>query len=250
MILGAHAVLDPLFLAKAEQLLDEHPDAGCVGGYIENITEGGFSSSVSAAMSSVFGVGNAHFRTLGRKGYVDTVAFGVYRKEVFEKAGLFDEELVRNQDDEYNYRIIQAGYKIYLSDDKAAGYYVRSSSRKLFRQYFQYGYWKVYVNKKHKAVTSIRQLIPAFFVLFLLGGIVVSLFCQICLHAFLAILGLYIALALMAATSKFTVSKNVFYTFYAFLILHIAYGTGYISGVYRFVIRNKKPKHRDFSLTR
>ena len=91
-----------------------------------------------------------------------------FKKEVFEKVGYFDEELVRNQDDEFNFRVIKGGFKIYLTQKIRSKYYVRGSFNKLYRQYYQYGYWKVFVNQKHGEVTSIRQLIPPAFVAFLL----------------------------------------------------------------------------------
>ena len=97
-------------------------------------------------MSSVFGVGNAHFRTGGKSGHVDTVAFGAYRREVFERVGFFDEELARNQDDEFNYRVVQGGFKIFLDPAIQSDYFVRGSISKLYKQYDQYGYWKVFVN--------------------------------------------------------------------------------------------------------
>jgi GT2 family glycosyltransferase len=121
-------------------------------------------------MSSVFGVGNAHFRTGGKSGCVDTVAFGAYRREVFERVGFFDEELARNQDDEFNYRVVQGGFKIFLDPAIQSDYFVRGSISKLYKQYDQYGYWKVFVNKKHGAVTTLRQLAPPLWVLFLLMG--------------------------------------------------------------------------------
>ena len=101
---------------------------------------------------------------------VDTVAFGAYWKKVFEQIGGFDEVLVRNQDDDYNFRVTQAGYKILFDPEIVSHYYVRGSYKQLRKQYFQYGYWKVYVNKKHKLVTSVRQLFPALFILGILAG--------------------------------------------------------------------------------
>ncbi len=91
MILGAHASLNEDYIKKAVQFLNEHPDIDCIGGVLENIAETKTTEVISTAMSSVFGVGTAHFRTGAKEGLVDTVAFGMYRKQVFDKIGLFDE---------------------------------------------------------------------------------------------------------------------------------------------------------------
>ncbi len=171
IILGAHAEIDKDFIKNNVSVLNDYPEVGCAGGIIENVYENESAETIGLAMSSAFGVGNAHFRTGSKNGFVDTVAFGAYRKEVFEKIGYFDEDLIRNQDDEFNFRLLQNGFKIYLNSNIKSKYYVRASFSKLYKQYYQYGYWKVYVNKKHKAVTSIRQLVPLFFILFLFLGL-------------------------------------------------------------------------------
>jgi GT2 family glycosyltransferase len=103
MILGAHASLPNDYIEKCIQTFIENPEADCVGGIIINEYQDATSQAIGCAMSSSFGVGNAHFRTGNKNGFVDTVAFGMYRKEVFEKIGYFREELIRNQDDEFNF---------------------------------------------------------------------------------------------------------------------------------------------------
>ena len=80
VILGAHTVIDDNFIDRNVQVLTQHPEVGCSGGLIHNVHENEWSEIISMAMSSVFGVGNAHFRTGGKSGYVDTVAFGAYRR--------------------------------------------------------------------------------------------------------------------------------------------------------------------------
>src|SRR5690606_14594500 len=159
-----HAELFPDFFDQCFAALAAHPEVSCVGGPIENVAEGPVSEAISAALSSPFGVGNARFRTGGHEGYVDTLAFGMYRKSALFEVGMFDEELTRNQDDEMNFRLVKAGRPIWFTDKIRSRYFVRSSFGKLWRQFFQYGYWKVYVNRKHRAVTNLRQLAPPAFV--------------------------------------------------------------------------------------
>ena len=169
-ILGAHSTVDKQYISNSVRCFDKDPDIGCVGGIIENAYEDRISEYIGAAMSSPFGVGNAHFRTGSQSRFVDTVAFGAYKKEVFDKVGFFDETLVRNQDDEFNYRLLRGGFKIWLDAGIHSKYYVRASRKKLFKQYYQYGYWKVFVNKKFKRITTVRQLVPMLFVAYLVIG--------------------------------------------------------------------------------
>jgi glycosyltransferase involved in cell wall biosynthesis len=249
IILGAHAELYPSYVSNCVKAFDHDSRIGCTGGIIENVYESDISAAIGMAMSSSFGVGNAHFRTGGKDGFVDTVAFGAYKREVFEKIGLFDEELIRNQDDEFNYRLIKAGYLVYLSRDIRSRYYVRASFEKLFRQYFQYGYWKVYVGRKHKAVSTIRQLIPMFFVLFLFGGAFLSSLHEYVLRAYLGTLMLYLLSAVWFASRKAEKASQLPKIVFAFMILHFSYGSGYLRGIFDFLILRKSIKKEE-ALTR
>ncbi|MGQ9847185.1 MAG: glycosyltransferase family 2 protein, partial [Bacteroidales bacterium] len=191
MILGAHAELYSDYLQKAVDIFKQNADISCLGGILENISDNKTTEAISFAMSSFFGVGSAHFRTGIKDGFVDTVAFGIYKKEVFDKVGLFDEELIRNQDDEFNFRLKKNNLKIFLSRDLRAKYYVRSGFFKLFRQYFQYGYWKVYVNRKHNSITTLRQLVPFAFVCFLALFGILSIFSSFIFWIFISVLAFY-----------------------------------------------------------
>jgi|YNPMSStandDraft_1061717.scaffolds.fasta_scaffold00265_3 glycosyltransferase involved in cell wall biosynthesis len=249
MILGAHAELRLDYIEKAVNILNKNPEIDCLGGILENISENKTTEVISYALSSVFGVGSAHFRTGIKDGFVDTVAFGMYRKNVFNKIGLFDEELSRNQDDEFNFRLLKNGGKIWLSKDLKARYFVRSSFNKLFKQYFQYGYWKVYVNKKHKAITNLRQLVPFAFVLFIIVFGTLSFVSIYSMVLFLTVVMLYFLLAFAFSLKYY---KNVYYNLkmmLAFFLLHISYGLGYMLGINDFFILRKKIK-KDVSLTR
>jgi len=147
--------------------------ADCAGGILR--TEGGTreARAVALAQSSRLGVGSARFRTGARTGrYVDTLAFGAYRREVFDRIGTFDEELVRNQDDEFNLRLTQAGGRIWLDPTICTTYWSRASVRGAFRQYFQYGAYKVRVAQKRRTVPSVRSVVPAL----LVGGLGAGLF--------------------------------------------------------------------------
>ena len=164
IILGAHSFVETDFIRKNEEILTRI-GADCVGGPIISIGETFRAKGISLAMSSIFGVGDALFRYAEKEGYVDTVAFGGYRREVFEKIGLFDEELTRNQDDEFNYRLRKAGGKIFITPQIKSYYYSSSNLAKLWKQYFQYGVWKIRVLQKHPRMMRLRQFVPGVFVL-------------------------------------------------------------------------------------
>jgi len=239
IILGAHSGIYPDFIKNCILYLDRYPEAGCVGGIIENQYEDDRSESIGMAMSSAFGVGNAHFRTGTKEGFVDTVAFGAYRKEVFGEAGLFDETLVRNQDDEFNFRLLKMGYKIFLSHQIRSRYFVRTGFKKLFSQYFQYGYWKVIVNLKHKTITTLRQIIPVLFVIFILISIA-----GILINRYIFYGGSFVFLIYLITgfyfTGKFTKAiRKRLLILRAFITLHVSYGSGYLAGIVRSVFHLK-----------
>lgn len=250
MILGAHSELAPDYISTAMEFLTENNEIACLGGILDNVCDTKESEMIARAMSLPFGVGNAHFRTGAKQGYVDTVAFGIYKRDVFEKVGLFDEELIRNQDDEFNYRITKAGMKIYLLPSLKARYYVRASFKKLFRQYYQYGYWKVFVNKKHQQVTTMRQLFPPAFVLFFLGFPLLILLSGFFGLIYTAVLLLYFAMALFFAITAAKSAKEVLMIAFSFGCLHFGYGLGYLKGLYDVMLLQKAPNNKVKTLTR
>jgi cellulose synthase/poly-beta-1,6-N-acetylglucosamine synthase-like glycosyltransferase len=250
IILGAHAEMYPDYIKQCIACFESDQSVGCAGGIIENVFENETAHIISVAMSSSFGVGNVYFRTGGKTGYVDTVAFGAYKKEIFNKAGMFDTDLSRNQDDEFNFRVIKSGFRIYLSEKIKSKYYVRSSFKKLFRQYFQYGFWKVYVNKKHKTITTYRQLAPFFLLLFLIPGLFVSLLYAPFLKIYLALLIFYLLLILFFAVVNTNKARLIPGVGLAFLILHVSYGAGYAYGIIYFLMLNLKPIKRFSELSR
>lgn len=241
IILGGHAYLEKDFVRRNVEALNADPSVGCAGGIIRNIDENETSAVISKAMASIFGVGNATFRTGGKKGYVDTVAFGAYRREVYDKIGGFDEALVRNQDDEYNFRVISAGYKILFDPEIVSNYYVRGSFKKLWKQYYQYGYWKVYVNRKHRRVTTVRQLFPALMVSGIVFGILISPLWWGFGLLTSTVVTIYILLGIIFSILSTNKLEEVGLILFTFLILHFSYGLGYIAGIANFLLMSKDP---------
>lgn len=159
-----HTTVARDFVRANLALLDEHPEAWSVGGPIAHRGRSLVGRAIAAAMSSSIGVGGARHRDESYEGYAEGTAFPAFRRWVFEKIGLFDEHLVRNQDDELNFRITRAGGQIFISPRVKHDYFVRESYKALFSQYMQYAYWKVEVMRKHGAVISPRHLVPGAFV--------------------------------------------------------------------------------------
>lgn len=250
IILGAHAEVDPGFLRENLKVLRDHPEVGCAGGVIENVYDSVASRRIGMAMGHPFGVGNAHFRTGRGNGPVDTVAFGAYRREVFQQVGFFDEALVRNQDDEFNYRVLKAGYRIFLSRAIRSRYFVRASLKKLFRQYYQYGYWKVYVNRKHRTITTLRQVVPALFVAFLVLGAALASVHPYLTLAYGAGVLLYVLVALLSAMRAAKHFTDVPGVVLAFFVLHLGYGLGYAYAVIDLLLLGRQPREHDKALTR
>ncbi|MGH9947078.1 MAG: glycosyltransferase family 2 protein [Pyrinomonadaceae bacterium] len=211
-------------------------DADGVGGPIETIGEGSQSQAIAIAMSSRFGVGGSAFRTVNdREMFTDTVAFPGYTREIIERVGGYNEELVRNQDDEYNYRIRKHGGKILLSPRIRSRYYSRSNFKSLWRQYFQYGYWKVRILQLHPKQMSFRQFVPFAFVSSILILGLISLFFAPGKWILAAVLGAYLAGNLAASFSA--AGRNIRLIpliSWSYCILHLSYGLGSMAGLIAF----------------
>ena len=174
-----HSTLEPDFINNSIKILNEK-NASCVGGPTKHFSNTFIGKNISIAQCSYFGAGGASFRTGVSKGkYVNTLAFGAYNRAEFLKVGAYDEELIRNQDEELNYRIVKNGGKIWIDPSIKSIYYVRNSILKLFSQYFYYGFYKVRVIQKIKSIFSFRHFVPAIFVLTLILFMVIAIFQKI-----------------------------------------------------------------------
>lgn len=249
-IVGARNILSKEYLQTAINILENDNSIWCVGGVVKNVFINEVGEIISKAMSTSFGMGLGNFRTLNKSGYTDTVGSPMYPGWVFEKIDYFDEELIRNQDDEFNYRVINGGGKIWFETSIFMKYYVRANFKGLSKQFFQYGYWKVYVNKKHKNVTTLRQLVPPLFVIYLL--MLPLLFTlNFKLGAFFSIgFIFYLGLSILFSFKIAKKLKEFFGIFKTFPILHFSYGLGYLQGIIHFIILGKKPSNKQKSLSR
>ncbi len=208
-----------------------------VGGPIETIGQTPTASVIASVMSSKYGVGGSAFRVGNTASkVVDTIAFPVYTKAIIDQAGPYDEQLVRNQDDEYNYRLRKLGAKLLLAPDMRSKYYSRSSINRLAKQYFQYGYWKVRVLQKHPLQMRMRQFAPLVLVCSFLTLSLASIFYAPAGSALVALVAVYVAV-LMLATISSVRSRHGWRAILlpvAFATLHLSYGLGFLIGLFRF----------------
>lgn len=231
-----HCEIEPDYVTNCVKYLQAGKAEG-VGGPIETVGETWRAKAIAVAMSSGFGVGGSAFRTINdREMYVDTVAFPGYKREILDKAGPFNTELIRNQDDEFNYRIRKLGGRILLASDIRSRYYSRSTLKSLWRQYFQYGYWKVRVLQLHPKQMSLRQFVPFVFVagIFLLS--VAAFFFSAAGWALFVLLGLYLFACIAAALKEYSriEARGLPILLLSFPILHISYGFGSAAGLFAF----------------
>ena len=230
-----HTTIAPDYIHQCVTTL-ERTGADNVGGRMDAQAPGYFGKAVALATSSPFGVGNSRFHYSRKEEWVDTVYLGAYRREVFDRIGLFDEELVRNQDDEFNYRLSACGGRILLCPQIRSQYTNRSSPRKLWRQYFEYGYWKVRVLQKHPRQMQWRQFVPPAFVMALLVALGLS-----ALKVFwpLALIAGSYMVANLAACLWIARRCGLQYLVLpvVFSILHLSYGTGFLNGLICFANR-------------
>jgi glycosyltransferase involved in cell wall biosynthesis len=238
-IVGARHLIESNYIETCIEILNKNPEIGCVGGRVINIYENETSQLISKALASSFAVGAGNFRILKEDSFTDTVGTPVYRKNIFDEIGLFDEELLRNQDDELNFRVLKNGYKILFTVQTSLKYFVRATFAHLSKQFYQYGYWKVYVNKKHRTVTTLRQIVPLLFVLYLFLGAICSFFSPIIFAAYACGLVFYFLVSFISAakiSSSFSEFIQIVRTFF---ILHFSYGRGYLKGIINFLILGK-----------
>lgn len=223
-----HATIAPDFIRRSVEALHD-TQADCVGGVIESEGDTYLGRAVAMAMSSRFGVGGAAFR-VGGEGPVNTVAFGAYRRDVFDRIGNFAEDIDKGEDDELNYRILDHGGTIMLVSGIRARYTVRGDLGAVWRQYSAYGRAKPEVLRRHPAQARPRQLVPAAFVAALGASTLAAILGR--RRALKALLGMYTLSATIASLALVPRHgwRHLPPVPVAFACLHVAYGFGFIAG--------------------
>ena len=237
MIASAHSIFSKGYLLEIFQALNGLK-ADAAGGVMITCVKNKSRKTLSICkvFSNKFGVGNSMFRVGSEKIIeVDTVPFGIYRKEIFKEVGLYDERLIRNHDIELSKRIINRNKKIYLVPSANCIYFVRETFRGIAKNNFSNGLWNiltVYVTKK-LSPASLRHFVPLLFIL--------SLIIPLVLMIWFPVLGLIAAFSFIAYLLTSSVvslkikdkSSSFYFIFWAFIVLHFSYGFGSLIGLFR-----------------
>ena len=229
--MDAHSVPDRAYVATSIQLLKDGV-AENVGGVWE-IAPGEDSciaKAIAAAASHPLGAGDALYRIAGKAAYVETVPFGAFSKETFEKVGRFDESLLSNEDYEFNTRIHLNGGRVWLDPRIRSRYFARKNLGQLARQYWRYGFWKLKMLKRYPKTIRWRQAIPPLFVLAILFLTILSVFFNFARIILACILGLYLAILMAFSLREAFKRKNRCYLkmVLAITVMHFSWGMGFL----------------------
>jgi len=232
IIAGAHTVYPTDFVENCVRWLDK-TGADVVGGPLETKVEsdslGGRLASL--ILSSPFGVGNSRFRTSSAEGYVDTVPFGAYRRTILDRVGLFNEKLVRNQDNDLSSRIRLAGGKIYLTPALKTIYIPVRGYADLLRQAFTKTQWHLFTLRENKRALTFRHLLPSVFVIFAAGLLLLSIWNTLARNSLGLLAAMYLCVGFwFAARDKSPVWLRALMPLACFPF-HSAYGLGTLVGL-------------------
>jgi glycosyltransferase involved in cell wall biosynthesis len=231
----AHATYPPTYLSRLVPALKDY-GADNVGGVIATIPadDSPTAQAIAAALSHPFGVGDSYFRIgTGEPRWVDTIAFFCCRREVFERVGGFDEELVRGEDCEFNFRLRDGGGRVLLVPGVEARYYARRTFGQLVRMLFQYGYFKALMMRKMGRVMSVRQFVPTGLVVALIGNALLSPWVPPARLLLALVAGTY-AIALVVSSLHAGKHRGLRCTMMlpaAFTLMHFSYGIGFLKGI-------------------
>ena len=242
-IVSAHSRVHAAFFLAAGRRLAAG-DAEIVGGPVatEPGTDGLMGWLLAQVVSHPFGVGNSRFRVATAAAYVDAVPFAVFKREVFDRVGLFDTELVRNQDTEFFGRAARAGVRVFMDPEVRSVYRARGTLGGLLRQGFRNAYWNVKVWRQNPSAFQWRHAIPGLFTFSLLAGGALAL----ALPPFRPLLGLelavYAAAAVGAAIHIAARSRRAAALLLPpiFFLYHFCYGAGSIAGL-RWLLAGRRP---------
>lgn len=233
VILGAHTKLDNNFI-KYNNFYLNTKNVMVSGGTQINVGKTFVQKLIGTVMEIPFAFGSANYRWSTKEQYVDTVVYAAYKRELFDEVGYFEERMTISEDAEFNWRIRQAGYKIFYSPKIISYYYPRNSIKKFLKQLFRYGILRVNVLKKHIDAIKVMHLIPPGFVLLLLTFLTASFFSITALKIFSVLLLVYFAISILLTLIKLPAKKVAFLPMIPILIfsMHIAWGTGFLVGLF------------------
>lgn len=233
--MDAHAWYAPDYVSKCIKCIKE-TGAQNVGG--TKIAQGkGFAQRVgAAAYASPFALGYSKHYKKSYRGYADTVGWGTFKRQYLIDIGMYDKRLPRSEDDDLSFRIIENGGKVYIDPDIKSVYYPKESFKKLYKQYYDYGVWKVAVIKKHHKPARIAHLVPMLFVAFIFLFGLLSFVSPYFAWLYAGVMGLYLILDIYFSFTE-TYAKGLkekLGLMYAHFIIHFSYGLGFWQGIFKF----------------
>lgn len=241
--MDVHTTYAPDYVATCVQVLAE-TGADCVGGAWRPAGDG----AIANAFRSRFGSGGAASRRTDYSGPVDTVYLGAWRRETLQALGGFDEALVRNQDDELALRITRGGGRLWQDARIVSHYTPRASYAALWRQFHQYGYWKVAVIRKHRLPASPRHLVPFAFVATLALLALAAPWSTAAAGALAALVLLYAGAAL--ANGLLAAPRQAPGVAWATACMQLGYGLGFGRGLLDMAVLRRGPGAAMTRLTR
>lgn len=242
--LDAHGYPGRGFIRVIAEALCRDPQIGAAGGRIVQIGTTATGWAVAWTRTSSFGVGRGPYTLGEREAFVDSLQCAGYRRDVLDKVGLFDEEIGLGEDEELNWRVIRAGFKILYCPSISFHYYTRPSLIKLYRQYLWYGDGRVVVVRKHPDFLRVKHLVPPVFVLVLgLLGAAAPFYtgARIMLAA---VVGAY---SLAGAATAASIAAHRGWKYFprlwsCFPVLHLAYGIGFLRGTWNYLIQRRQAR--------
>lgn len=218
-----------------EKILEVFSETGAdiVGGGFNLRFKTAFQQNVGYALASKWGTGGSEAFNAKLKGYSDQIAYGAWRRYIFEKTGYFDESLHRNQDDEFHYRAKESGFKLYRDPEIKFWYYPRDNLKRLFSQYFQYGDFKPLSLSKSRCGIKMRNFFPSALVLYFLAAPLA--FYLTGYYIFFVPKVLYILLMLIVSLMTFRKLQETPESLLIFFTLHFSYGLGFLKGFSRLI---------------
>lgn len=238
--LDAHSMPDRHYVQRCYEALEQEKGEN-VGGIWEILpgAQSGVARSIAIAASHPIGVGDARYRHTERAGYVDTVPFGAFRRDLIDRIGPFDETLLTNEDYEFNARIRNSGGRIWLDPSIRSKYFSRATLTSLVEQYWRYGYWKAKMLKRYPGTVRWRQALPPVFVLSLIVLGLAAIFFLPARWIFGLELILYI-LVLMAVGLKMALNKRDFALLFgvpaAIAAMHLTWGSAFIWSAFQELV--------------
>jgi glycosyltransferase involved in cell wall biosynthesis len=233
--MDAHGIFPTDYVSRLVTALEE-TGADNVGGTITTLpgADTAIAKAIAIGLSHPLGVGNSHHRVgVSTRRLVDFVPYGCWRRTVFERLGLFDEELPRDQDVEFDLRLLRSGGRIMMLPEVNSRYHARKKLGQVGRMLYQYGYYKPLVARKIGRILTLRQLVPPIFLVLLVGTALLGLWSALAAAGFAVIAGAYLgAIASCAFLAGRVHGERCGLALLAvFPVMHLGYGWGYIRGV-------------------